>query len=172
MKCTKMVMFICSKGRTQSIKTCCHGQEHMPPECGENLDIPTELCSLYPHLIAFDSIHIKTGVGHVITHPKIRSCNHVSSLSSVTTHRAVPICRQKQSCTVTQQHMTSLAASPQAQICVPAKTNPVSMRPRSAKTDAAGEVRTRDPLLTHEWEADTLTTGLRQLKLSMQIVKV
>jgi hypothetical protein len=47
MKCIKMVMFICSKGRTQSIKTCCHGQEHMPPECGENLDIRTELCSLY-----------------------------------------------------------------------------------------------------------------------------
>jgi hypothetical protein len=42
----------------------------------------------------------------------------------------------------------------------------------SAKTDAAGEVRTRDPLLTHEWEADTLTTGLRQLKLSMQIVEI
>jgi hypothetical protein len=42
----------------------------------------------------------------------------------------------------------------------------------SAKTDAAGEVRTRDPLLTHKWEADTLTTGLRQLKLSIQIMEI
>jgi hypothetical protein len=41
---------------------------------------------------------------------------------------------------------------------------------RLAKTDAAGEVRTRDPLLTHKWEADTLTTGLRQLKLTMKVL--
>jgi hypothetical protein len=103
----------------------------MPPECGQNLDIPKELCSSCPHLIAFDSIHIKTEVGHVITHPKIRSCNHVPTLSSVTTHPSRTQLQTKTELrcyTATHDIMSSIAASVDRHVA--AKTKLIPMGPQ------------------------------------------
>jgi hypothetical protein len=77
MKCIKMVVFICSKGSDTIYKDVLPWAGAYAVRVRPQPGYPKRavLCVFTLNRFQFDSHKDKTEVGHVITHPKIRSCN-------------------------------------------------------------------------------------------------